>query len=347
MKLGIIGLGKMGGSMARRLMEFNHELVVFAAHVETIVKFTDSTNAIGAIDLQDLVDKLPKPRVVWLMLPAGDVTENTMMEIAENLESGDIIIDGGNSNFKDDVRRAKMLAEKNIRFLDAGTSGGVWGAERGYCLMIGGDESAFKEIEPIFKSLAPGRGAIEESKGRENFVSTSSEGYLYCGKAGAGHYVKMVHNGIEYGMMQAIAEGFDIFKTANRDTLHEDRRYDLNLADIAELWRRGSVVASWLLDLTALALAENSDLSDYSGFVQDSGEGRWTIEAALEQAVPAEVLTSALYTRFRSRQEHTFAEKVLSAMREKFGGHLEPKTEKIGEKMMMSGEIRPQQQKGE
>ncbi|MEP7037464.1 MAG: phosphogluconate dehydrogenase (NAD(+)-dependent, decarboxylating) [Acidobacteriota bacterium] len=332
MKLGIVGLGKMGGNMARRLMRFDHELVVFAGHAETVDKFTASSNSVGATDLQDLIDKLPKPRVVWLMLPAGDVTEKTITEISQLLEKGDIIVDGGNSNFKDDVRRAKMLAEKKIRFLDAGTSGGVWGAERGYCLMVGGDESAFKKIEPILNSLAPGKGDIEESKGRENLDSTAAEGYLYCGKAGAGHFVKMVHNGIEYGMMQAIAEGFDIFKSANRDTLHEDRRYDLNLADIAELWRRGSVISSWLLDLTALALAENSDLSDYSGYVADSGEGRWTIEAALEQAVPAEVLTSALYTRFRTRQEHTFAEKVLSAMREKFGGHLEPKTKKVGSK---------------
>lgn len=338
MKLGIIGLGKMGGSMARRLMRFGHELVVFARHAETIDKFTASTNAAGATDLRDLVDKLPKPRIIWLMLPAGDVTEQTLAEISALLDAGDIIVDGGNSNFKDDVRRAKMLGEKNIRFLDAGTSGGVWGETRGYCLMVGGSESAFKEIEPIFKALAPGRGATEESKGRENSDSTAAEGYLYCGKAGAGHYVKMVHNGIEYGMMQALAEGFDIFKTANRDSLHEDRRYDLNLADIAELWRRGSVVSSWLLDLTALALAENQNLESYSGYVEDSGEGRWTIEAALEQSVPAEVLTSALYTRFRSRQEHTFAEKVLSAMREKFGGHLEPKTKKVGEEMMMSGE---------
>jgi 6-phosphogluconate dehydrogenase len=206
--------------------------------------------------------------------------------------------------------------------------------------MVGGDESAFKKIEPIFKTLAPGQGEVEESNGRENSDSTAAEGYLYCGKAGAGHFVKMVHNGIEYGLMQAIAEGFDIFKNANKDTLPEERRYDLNLPDIAELWRRGSVVSSWLLDLTALALAENQDLSDYSGWVEDSGEGRWTIEAAMEQAVPAEVLTSALYTRFRSRQEHTFAEKILSAMREQFGGHLEPKTKKVGEEKLMSGEIR-------
>ncbi len=334
----MVGLGRMGGNMVSRLMSAGHELVVFDVNPETVEQFADK-GATGSSDLRDFVDKLQMPRAVWLMLPAGNITENTMTEIAGMLDPGDIIIDGGNSNFKDDVRRSMTLSDKNIRFLDAGTSGGVWGAERGYCLMIGGDESAFKQTEPIFKTLAPGKGDVEESKGRENFDSTAPEGYLYCGKAGAGHYVKMVHNGIEYGLMQAYAEGFDIFKNANKENLPEERRYDLNLADIAELWRRGSVVSSWLLDLTALSLAESSDLKEYSGFVQDSGEGRWTIEAAMEQAVPAEVLTSALYTRFRSRQEHTFAEKVLSAMRQKFGGHMEPKTKKVGEEMLMSGEL--------
>lgn len=338
MQLGMVGLGRMGGNMVSRLMSAGHELVVFDVNPETVELFVGK-GATGSSNLRDFVDKLQKPRAVWLMLPAGNITENTMTEIAGMLDPGDIVIDGGNSNFKDDVRRSMTLREKNIRFLDAGTSGGVWGAERGYCLMIGGDESAFKQTEPIFKTLAPGKGDVEESKGRENFDSTASEGYLYCGKAGAGHYVKMVHNGIEYGLMQAYAEGFDIFKNANKDSLPEERRYDLNLADIAELWRRGSVVSSWLLDLAALSLAESSDLKEYSGFVQDSGEGRWTIEAAMEQAVPAEVLTSALYTRFRSRQEHTFAEKVLSAMRQKFGGHMEPKTKKVGEEMLMSGEL--------
>lgn len=340
MQLGMVGLGRMGGNMVSRLMNAGHELVVFDVNPETVKQFAGQ-GATGSSDMRDFVDKLQKPRAVWLMLPAGNITENTMTEIAGMLDPGDIVIDGGNSNFKDDVRRSLTLSEKDIRFLDAGTSGGVWGVDRGYCLMIGGDESAFKQIEPIFKALAPGKGDVAESKGRENFDSTASEGYLYCGKAGAGHYVKMVHNGIEYGLMQAYAEGFDIFKNANKDSLPEERRYDLNLADIAELWRRGSVVSSWLLDLTALSFAESSDLKEYSGFVQDSGEGRWTIEAAMEQAVPAEVLTSALYTRFRSRQEHTFAEKVLSAMRQKFGGHVEPKTKKVGEEMMMSGEMRP------
>lgn len=339
MQLGMVGLGRMGGNMVRRLIRFGHDLTVFDVNAET-VKGYESEGATGAESLPDLVGKLNAPRAVWLMLPAGKITEDAVVELAEILDAGDTIIDGGNSNFKDDIRRANFLREKGIHFLDAGTSGGVWGAERGYCLMIGGSEEAFKQTEPIFKSLAPGRSGIEESKGRENLVSTASEGYLYCGKAGAGHFVKMVHNGIEYGLMQAYAEGFDIFRNAAKDTLPEERRYDLNLADIAELWRRGSVVSSWLLDLTALALAENPDLSEYSGFVQDSGEGRWTIEAAIEQAVPAEVLTSALYTRFRSRQEHTFAEKVLSAMRQKFGGHLEPKTKKVGEEMLLSGEIK-------
>ena len=339
MQLGMIGLGRMGGAMVRRLMNGGHDLVIFNRTAEKMKSFVES-GAIGTSDLAELVGKLEKPRVVWIMLPAGEVTEKTLTEISEMLDEGDTIIDGGNSNFKDDVRRADFLNEKKLRFLDAGTSGGVWGEKRGYCLMIGGDESAFKQIEPIFKTLAPGKGGIEESKGRENFDSTAAEGYLYCGKAGAGHFVKMVHNGIEYGMMQAIAEGFDIFKNADKDTLPEERRYDLNLLDIAELWRRGSVVSSWLLDLTALALAENQDLADYSGYVEDSGEGRWTIEAAMEEAVPAEVLTSALYTRFRSRQEHTFAEKILSAMRQQFGGHLEPKTKKVGEEKLLSGEIK-------
>jgi 6-phosphogluconate dehydrogenase len=339
MQIGLIGLGRMGGAMVRRLMNDGHDLVIYNRTAAKMKSFVDD-GATGTSDLRELVGKLETPRVVWVMLPAGEVTEKTMLEVAENLEPDDIIIDGGNSNFKDDVRRANLLKEKGIRFLDAGTSGGVWGEKRGYCLMVGGDESAFKEIEPIFKTLAPGKGEIEESKGRENFNTTAAEGYLYCGKAGAGHFVKMVHNGIEYGMMQAIAEGLDIFKNANKDNLPAERRYDLNLPDIAELWRRGSVVSSWLLDLTALALAENQDLADYSGYVEDSGEGRWTIEAAMEQAVPAEVLTSALYARFRSRQEHTFAEKVLSAMRQQFGGHLEPKTKKVGEEKLMTGEIK-------
>jgi len=240
------------------------------------------------------------------------------------LEAGDTIIDGGNSNYQDDVRRAKALAEKGIRYIDVGTSGGVWGLDRGYCMMIGGDKAAFDHLDPIFKTLAPGIGTIEKTPGREGRKSTAEDGYLYTGPAGSGHFVKMVHNGIEYGLMQAYGEGLDILKGVNQDSIPAERRYDLNLADITELWRRGSVVSSWLLDLTAISLAEDPELKSYSGYVEDSGEGRWTIQAAIEEAVPADVLTAALYTRFRSRKEHTFAEKVLSAMRKQFGGHKEP-----------------------
>jgi 6-phosphogluconate dehydrogenase len=260
------------------------------------------------------------------MVPAGDATEKTVMALAGLLQTGDAIIDGGNSYFKDDVRRAKQLAPQGIQYLDVGTSGGVWGIDRGYCLMIGGPAEAAKRLDPIFKTLAPGQGKIPRTPGREKLGGTAEQGYLYCGPSGAGHFVKMVHNGIEYGLMQAYAEGFDIFRNASSKEVPEDIRYELNLPDIAEVWRRGSVVGSWLLDLTAIALAQNPTLSNYSGFVQDSGEGRWTVMAAVEEAVPADVLTAALYTRFRSRQEHTFAEKILSAMRHQFGGHVEPFT---------------------
>jgi 6-phosphogluconate dehydrogenase len=248
-----------------------------------------------------------------------------VQELAKHMEAGDILIDGGNSYFKDDVRRAQQLQGKGIHYVDVGTSGGVWGLERGYCMMIGGPKEAFQVLDPIFKTLAPGRGDIPRTPGREQLPGTAEDGYIHCGPSGSGHFVKMVHNGIEYGMMQAYAEGFDIFKNANSKELPEEIRYDLNLADIAEVWRRGSVVSSWLLDLTAMALAESPALSEYSGFVQDSGEGRWTIQAAIDEAVPVDVLSAALFTRFRSRQEHTFAEKILSAMRQKFGGHVEPK----------------------
>jgi 6-phosphogluconate dehydrogenase len=281
--------------------------------------------AVGSTSLDDFVQKLQSPRIAWLMVPAGDPTERTVQTLAQRFQRGDIIIDGGNSYFKDDIRRARQLREKGIHYVDVGTSGGVWGLERGYCMMIGGPKEAAQRLDPIFKTLAPGRGDTPRTPGREEMPGTAEEGYLYCGPSGAGHFVKMVHNGIEYGLMQAYAEGFDIFRNADSKDLPEDQRYDLNLADIAEVWRRGSVVSSWLLDLTAIALAENPTLSEYSGFVQDSGEGRWTIQAAIDEAVPAEVLSAALYTRFRSRQEHTFAEKVLSAMRQKFGGHVEPK----------------------
>jgi 6-phosphogluconate dehydrogenase len=262
------------------------------------------------------------------MVPAGGATEQTVQKLASHLQSGDAIIDGGNSYFKDDVRRANELKGKGIHYIDVGTSGGVWGLERGYCMMIGGPDEAVQRLDPIFKTLAPGVGDIPRTPGREKLAGTAEQGYIHCGPSGSGHFVKMVHNGIEYGMMQAYAEGFDIFKNATSKELPEDIRYDLNLPDIAEVWRRGSVVSSWLLDLTAMALTENPTLSEYEGFVQDSGEGRWTIQAALEEAVPADVLTAALYVRFRSRQQHTFAEKMLSAMRQKFGGHIEAGTPK-------------------
>jgi 6-phosphogluconate dehydrogenase len=262
------------------------------------------------------------------MVPAGGPTESTAQAIAQRMQSGDILIDGGNSYFKDDIRRSKMFREKGIHYVDVGTSGGVWGLERGYCMMIGGPKEVVGQLDPIFKTLAPGRGDIPRTLGREKLGGTAEEGYIYCGPSGAGHFVKMVHNGIEYGIMQAYAEGFDIFKNANKSELPKDQQYDLNLADIAEVWRRGSVVSSWLLDLTAMALAENPSLAEYSGYVQDSGEGRWTIEAAIDEAVPVDVLSAALFVRFRSREEHTFAEKMLSAMRQKFGGHLEPTVEK-------------------
>ncbi len=327
MRLGMVGLGKMGANMARRLMRGGHEVVASDLTPENVSKLAGE-GAVSSGSLDDFIGKLSKPRLAWLMVPAGDPTEKTVQELSRRMESGDVLIDGGNSYFKDDVRRSKQLAEKGIHYLDVGTSGGVWGLERGYCMMIGGPKEVVQRLDPIFKSLAPGRGDIPRTPGREKMLGTAEDGYIYCGPSGAGHFVKMVHNGIEYGIMQAYAEGFDIFKNATSKEVAADHRYELNLADIAEVWRRGSVVSSWLLDLTAMALAENPTLSEYTGFVQDSGEGRWTIQAALEEAVPAEVLSAALYTRFRSRQEHTFAEKMLSAMRQKFGGHIELKASK-------------------
>ncbi|MGO9085705.1 MAG: phosphogluconate dehydrogenase (NAD(+)-dependent, decarboxylating) [Candidatus Sulfotelmatobacter sp.] len=322
MQLGMVGLGRMGANMTRRLIRGGHQLVVSDLSAEA-VKQLAGEGATGSISLEDLIAELAPPRTVWIMVPAGGPTEQTVKRLAQSLKAGDAIIDGGNSNFKDDVRRARELAPKGIHYLDVGTSGGVWGLERGYCMMIGGPKEAVQRLDPIFKTLAPGRGEIPRTPGREKLGGTAEEGYIHCGPSGSGHFVKMVHNGIEYGMMQAYAEGFDIFKNATSKDLPEDIRYDLNLPDIAEVWRRGSVVSSWLLDLTAMALAENPTLSEYEGFVQDSGEGRWTIQAAIEEAVPADVLTAALYVRFRSRQQHTFAEKMLSAMRQKFGGHVE------------------------
>ena len=323
MQIGMIGLGRMGGNMVRRLMKGGHTCVVYDRGGDIVAAFAKE-GATPAKSVGDLVSKLQKPRAVWIMVPAGGPTESTVQELAGVLEAGDTIIDGGNSFFKDDVRRSKDVGRKGIHYVDAGTSGGVWGVERGYCLMVGGPKEAVSRIEPILRTLAPGRGDIPATPGRDG-KSTAEQGYLHCGPSGSGHFVKMIHNGIEYGLMQAYAEGFDIFKNAVSEQLPEDYRYDLNVADIAELWRRGSVVSSWLLDLTSIALAEDPKLEAYSGFVQDSGEGRWTVQAAVDEAVPAEVLTAALYARFRSRQQHTFAEKLLSAMRKQFGGHVEPK----------------------
>src|SRR4051794_25077895 len=322
MRLGMVGLGKMGANMARRLMRGGHEVVVTDLSAEAVEGMA-SEGAIASSSLEDFCSKLGSPRVAWLMVPAGGPTESTVQALAQNMKAGDVLIDGGNSYFKDDIRRSKVLSEKGIHYVDVGTSGGVWGLERGYCMMIGGPKEVVTKLDPIFKTLAPGRGEISRTPGREKLGGTAEDGYIYCGPSGSGHFVKMVHNGIEYGIMQAYAEGFDIFKNANSKELPEEHRFELNLADIAEVWRRGSVISSWLLDLTAMALAENPTLSEYTGFVQDSGEGRWTVQAAIEEAVPAPVLTEALYMRFRSRQEHTFAEKVLSAMRQKFGGHVE------------------------
>jgi 6-phosphogluconate dehydrogenase len=327
MQLGMVGLGRMGGNMVRRLMRAGHECVVTdlsPLNVQELAK----EGATGSSSLDDFVSKLKKPRAAWVMVPAGDPTEQTVVSLGQKFEAGDILIDGGNSYFKDDVRRSKKLKERGIHYIDVGTSGGVWGIDRGYCMMIGGPREAVQHLDPIFKTLAPGVGDIPRTPGREKLGGTAEQGYLYCGPSGAGHFVKMVHNGIEYGLMQAYAEGFDIFRNATSDQLEQDYRYSLNLADIAEVWRRGSVVSSWLLDLSAMALVENPELSEYTGFVQDSGEGRWTITAALEEAVPVDVLSAALFTRFRSRQDHTFAEKMLSAMRQKFGGHIELKPRK-------------------
>jgi len=322
MQLGMIGLGRMGGNMARRLMRAGHQSVVFDLSPDS-VKALASDGATGAGSMEDFVQKLAKPRAAWVMVPAGAATESTVLKLASLMEPGDTIIDGGNSYFQDDVRRSKILKGQGIHYLDVGTSGGVWGLERGYCMMIGGSKESAERLDPIFKALAPGVGDVPPTSGREGKKSTASDGYLYCGPSGAGHFVKMVHNGIEYGLMQAYAEGFDIMRNASIKDVPEERRYTFDLADISELWRRGSVVGSWLLDLTAMALTEDPDLKRFTGNVQDSGEGRWTILAAIEEAVPCDVLAASLFTRFRSRQDHTFAEKMLSGMRNKFGGHVE------------------------
>lgn len=322
MQLGMVGLGRMGANMTRRLIRGGHQIVVSDLSPDS-VKHLAGEGAVGSSSLEDLVGKLKAPRAIWIMVPAGDATEQTVQKLAQHLQTGDTIIDGGNSYFKDDVRRSEQLKSKSIHYIDVGTSGGVWGLERGYCMMIGGPKETVQRLDPIFKTLAPGLGDIPRTPGREKLGGTAEQGYIHCGPSGSGHFVKMVHNGIEYGIMQAYAEGFDIFKNATSKDLPDNIRYDLNLPDIAEVWRRGSVISSWLLDLTAMALAENPSLSEYEGYVQDSGEGRWTIQAAIDEAVPVDVLSAALFVRFRSRQQHTFAEKILSAMRQKFGGHVE------------------------
>ncbi|MBS0644898.1 MAG: decarboxylating 6-phosphogluconate dehydrogenase [Acetobacteraceae bacterium] len=324
MQIGVVGLGRMGANISRRLMRAGHSTVVWdasTAAVETVGK-DGATTASG---LADLVSKLSgSPRAVWIMLPHGKITEDTIDTLAGLMAPGDIIIDGGNTYYKDDVRRGKALAAKGLRYLDVGTSGGVWGLERGYCLMIGGDADAVRHLDPIFAALAPGLGTIERTPGREGRDPRAEQGYIHAGPVGAGHFVKMIHNGIEYGMMQAMAEGFDILRNRASAKLPADERFEMNMGDIAEVWRRGSVVTSWLLDLTAQAMARDEALEAFSGVVEDSGEGRWTVEAAIEEAVPADVLAASLFVRFRSRQEHTYAEKVLSAMRFGFGGHVEP-----------------------
>ena len=334
MQLGMVGLGRMGANMVRRLMKGGHQCVVFdmsSKAVDELVK----DRAVGSSSLQEFVTKLSKPRAIWLMVPAA-VVDETIGELLPHLEAEDILIDGGNSHYVDDIERAKELAAKNIHYLDVGTSGGVWGLERGYCMMIGGEEEIVKHLDPIFSTLAPGRGDISRTPGREKLGGTAEQGYLHCGPNGAGHFVKMVHNGIEYGLMAAYAEGLGILRSANvgkqRDVADaettplrdpEHYQYDLDLRDVAEVWRRGSVVASWLLDLAAAGLAKDPSLSDFAGRVSDSGEGRWTIKAAIDEGVPAPVLSAALYQRFTSRGEADYQDKLLSAMRFGFGGHLE------------------------
>ena len=334
MQLGMVGLGRMGANMVRRLLKHGHDCVVFDMSSVAVGKLTRE-NAIGAASLSDLVKKLEKPRAVWLMVPAA-VVDKTIADILPALEPGDILIDGGNSYYIDDIRRAKELSPRRIHYVDVGTSGGIWGLERGYCMMIGGEAQIVRHLDPLFAALAPGRGDIPATSGRENVGGTAEHGYLHCGPNGAGHFVKMVHNGIEYGIMAAYAEGIGVLRSANvgkqahaadaettplRDPEHY--QYDLNLPDITELWRRGSVIASWLLDLTASALAKDPALAGFAGRVSDSGEGRWTIKAAIDEAVPAHVLTASLYERFSSRGEAAFADKLLSAMRYEFGGHVE------------------------
>ncbi|MBY0299125.1 MAG: decarboxylating 6-phosphogluconate dehydrogenase [Methylobacterium sp.] len=324
MQLGMIGLGRMGGNIVRRLLRAGHTAVVYDRSPEAVAALVEA-GATGATGLEDLVAKLEAPRAVWVMLPAGAATEDTVNRLAPLLQPDDTIIDGGNSFYKDDIRRAAALRGQGLHYVDVGTSGGVWGLERGYCMMIGGDKAAVDRLDPIFATLAPGLGEVPRTPGREGRDPRAEQGYIHAGPSGAGHFVKMIHNGIEYGLMQAYAEGFDILRHANSEELPAAQRFDLDLGDIAEVWRRGSVVSSWLLDLTAAALARDEHLDGFSGFVADSGEGRWTLNAAIEEAVPANVLAAALYARFRSREHASFADKMLSAMRKGFGGHQEPK----------------------
>jgi len=335
MQLGMVGLGRMGANMVRRLAKNGHECVVFDMSPKVVEEMGKEKGITGSSSLEDFVSKLSKPRAIWLMIPAG-VVEQTIAKLVPHLETDDILIDGGNSYYIDDIRRSKELAPKGIRYVDVGTSGGVWGLERGYCMMIGGPKSVVEHLDPIFKTIAPGVGDIAKTPGRENVGGTAEEGYLHCGESGGGHFVKMVHNGIEYGMMAAYAEGLGVLKAADigKHTAEIDAEttplrdpehylYDFNLPDVAEVWRRGSVIASWLLDLTASALIEDPELTKFGGRVSDSGEGRWTIKAGIDEGVPTPVLTTALYERFSSRGEADFSNKLLSAMRYEFGGHLE------------------------
>jgi 6-phosphogluconate dehydrogenase len=323
MQIGVVGLGRMGGNIVRRLIRHGHQAVVHDRD-RNAMKALTAKGAIGADGIDGLVQKLQSPRAIWVMLPAGEITETTVRDLGDHLQPGDIIIDGGNTFWRDDIRRARVLKERGLHYVDVGTSGGVWGLERGYCMMIGGEKDVVERLDPIFAALAPGLGNVVRTEGRDGRDARAERGYIHAGPNGAGHFVKMVHNGIEYGLMAAYAEGFDILNHAADGSRPAEERFALDLADIAEVWRRGSVVSSWLLDLTASALAQDPRLEEYSGYVEDSGEGRWTIMAAIEEAVSADVLSAALFARFRSRQGHTFAEKILSAMRKGFGGHIEP-----------------------
>lgn len=326
MRLAMIGLGRMGANIARRLMRGGHEIVAYNRHPEAAERLAGE-GAIAATSLEDVAAKLESPRIFWVMLPAGDPTESAIETLLGLASPGDVIIDGGNTFYKDDIRRAKSCREKRVVYVDVGTSGGVWGLERGFCMMIGGEKPTVDMLDPIFKTLAPGHGALPRTPERDTHSDQdprAEEGYIHAGPAGSGHFVKMVHNGIEYGLMQAFAEGFDVLQGKSSENLPEDERFDLNLADIAEVWRRGSVISSWLLDLSAIALAKDQRLAAFSGKVADSGEGRWTIDAAMEEAVPAYVLSAALFARYRSRVDNTtFGDKLLSAMRYGFGGHVE------------------------